>query len=160
MEDQVSLRQVVDSDLPIFFEQQLDSQANIMAAFTSKDPADEGAFRAHWAKIRSDSSITNRTVQFGGKVAGHVASFKDKEFGKPEVTYWIGKEYWGKGIATEALRQLLELVKIRPIYARVARDNLGSLSVLKKCHFEIIGSNVAFAEARGKEIEELILQLD
>jgi len=154
------LREVVDSDLPVLFEQQLDIEANKMAAFTSKDPRDEVAFQAHWAKIRSDSSITNRTIMVNNRVAGHIASFKDEAFGKPEVTYWIGKEFWGRGIATEALNQLLDLVKLKPIYARVAGDNLGSIRVLKKCHFVVIGTNVAFAEARGEEIEELILKLE
>lgn len=161
MEDRIMLREVEDSDLPILFEQQLDLEANRMAAFTSRNPADNAAFLDHWMKIRSNNRITNRIVPLGGKVAGYVASFTDEEFGKPEVTYWIGKEYWGRGIATEALKQFLgQEVKVRPIYARVASDNLRSIEVLKKCHFEVIGKNEAFAEARGKKIEELILKLE
>src|ERR1700730_10727135 len=41
---EVLLRDVMSSDLPIFFEQQLDSDANHMAAFTAKDPTDRDAF--------------------------------------------------------------------------------------------------------------------
>jgi RimJ/RimL family protein N-acetyltransferase len=160
MAHEITLREVTDADLPTFFSQQLDPESNKMAAFTSKDPTDKVAFQDHWRKIRSNKTITNRTIQFNGQVAGHVASYTDEEFGRPEVTYWIGREYWGRGIATQALKQLLELVKTRPIYARVAKDNLASLSVLKKCNFHIVGTNTAFAEARGKEIEELILKLE
>lgn len=161
MENRITLREVEDSDLPILFEQQLDLEANRMAAFTSRNPADNAAFRDHWMKIRSNNKITNRIVLIGGKIAGYVASFTEDEFGKPEVTYWIGKEYWGRGIATEALKQFLaQEVKVRPIYARAASDNLRSIEVLNKCHFEVIGNNEAFAEARGKKIEELILKLE
>lgn len=160
MVDEITLRGVLDTDLPVFFQQQLDPESNKMAAFTSKDPTDEIVFQNHWRKIRSNNTITNRTIQFNGQVAGYVASFTDAEFGKPEVTYWIGKEYWGRGIATQALKQLLEFVTARPIYARAAKDNLASLAVLRKCNFRIVGTNVAFAEARKKKIEELILNLE
>ncbi|MDA4129751.1 MAG: GNAT family N-acetyltransferase [Thaumarchaeota archaeon] len=72
---------------------------------------------------------------FGDRVAGWVPSFTDKAFGKPEVTYWIGKECWGKGIATGALKLLLDLLKDRPIYAHVTEDNLASRCVPEKSHF-------------------------
>jgi Acetyltransferase (GNAT) domain len=80
--------------------------------------------------------------------------------GKPEVTYWLGKEYWGKGLATWALTEFLtHHNKTRPIYARVAKDNLGSRRVLEKCGFAIIGESRGFANARGQEIEEFLLEL-
>ena len=160
MIDRISLRKVMDTDLSQFFEQQLDPDANRMAAFTAKNPADVAAFRDHWTKILSDDSVTNRTVLSGDQVAGYVASFTDKEFGKPEVTYWIGRQYWGRGIPTIALKLFLDLVRTLPIYARVATDNLGSLRVLEKCQFAKTDRDIAFAEARGKEIEELILKLE
>ncbi len=43
----IVLRDVTMGDIPIFFEQQLDSEANQMAAFTVKNPADWEAFIAH-----------------------------------------------------------------------------------------------------------------
>jgi RimJ/RimL family protein N-acetyltransferase len=157
MAHSVSLRDVTADDLPIFFEQQLDPAANYMAAFTAKDPTDRIAFDAHWARILDDGSILNKTILFEGQVAGHVASYVEN--GKPEVTYWIGKEYWGKGIATAALSQFLNQQTARPIYARAAKDNIGSLRVLEKCGFTIIGEDKGFANARGKEVEEFILEL-
>ena len=78
---------------------------------------------------------------------------------EPEITYWIGKDFWGKGIATDALKQFLEIEKTRPIYGRVAFDNLGSKRVLEKCGFEQIGTDKGFANARGKEIVEFIYKL-
>ena len=68
----VRLRKVIDSDLAIFFEQQLDPQANYMAAFTSKNATDRTAFNAHWTKILADKQIQIRTILAGGQVAGYV----------------------------------------------------------------------------------------
>ncbi len=158
MSNELLLRNVVKDDLSIFFEYQLDPEANTMAAFTAKDPADQAAFLAHWDRILADETTINQTILFNGQVAGSVSSYE--EDGRPEVTYWLGKEYWGKGIATRALAEFLrEHNTTRPIYARVAKDNLGSRRVLEKCGFTIIGESEGFANARGQEIEELLLEL-
>ena len=157
MANDIVLRDVTDDDLPIFFEQQLDPDANYMAAFTTKDPTDRDAFTAHWARIRSDKTIINQTVLYDGQVAGSVASYEDA--GHLEVTYWFGQEFWGKGIATRALAAFLAYQTTRPIYARAAKDNLASLRVLQKCGFVITGEDKGFANARGQEIEEYMLTL-
>ena len=156
----VSLRDVLEGDLPIFFEQQLDPNANYMAAFTAKDPTDKDAFMRHWTSILGDETNTTKTILFDGQIAGNIACYQDEELGQPEIGYWIGKPYWGKGIATEALLQLLDYFKARPVYARVAKDNPASLRVLQKCGFTICGENKGFANARGQEIEEFIMRLE
>lgn len=153
----VVLRDVTNADLAIFFDQQLDPDANYMAAFTSRDPTDRAAFLAHWTKVLGDDTNINKTILFNGEVAGNIASFE--MFGEREVGYWIGKQYWGKGIATRALAAFLGLVKIRPLYARAVKDNAASLRVLQKCGFTITGEDKGFANARGEEIEEYILTL-
>ena len=151
------LREVVEVDLDVFFEQQRDPVASRMAAFTAKDPTDRDAFGQHWARILRDDAITIRTIALDGRVAGHIARFE--RLGKPEVTYWIGREFWGKGLATKALSAFLAYVTDRPLCARAAEDNLASIGVLEKCGFAICGSNNAFANARGEEITEVILKL-
>jgi RimJ/RimL family protein N-acetyltransferase len=156
--EDVVLRRVEGSGLPIFFQYESDPTAIYMAAFTSKNPADKNAFEDHWKNILSDETIVKRTILFEGQVAGSVASFIDQDFGKREVTYWIGREYWGKGIATKALSKFLGELKVGPIYARVSRDNGASIRVLEKCGFKITGHGTAFANARGKEIEEVVLE--
>ena len=157
MTSDLFLRDVIEDDLPVFFEQQLDPDANYMAAFTAENPADRDAFSAHWNKILGDGTATNKTILFAGQVVGHIASFE--RWGKPEVSYWIGKEYWGKGLATRALSEFLRQVKVRPVYARAAKDNTASLRVLEKCGFEISGEDKGFSHARGMEVEEYILEL-
>ena len=154
----IRLRDVEMDDLPIFFEHQCDPDANHMAAFTRKDPADRDAFMAHWTKILEDEANTIQTILFNGSVAGSVSSYVDEDE-HLEVTYWIGKPSWGKGIATCALSAFLEHNKVRPLYARAAADNAASLRVLEKCGLVRIGTNRDFANARGQEIEEVLLKL-
>lgn len=154
MTSDVLLREVTASDLPIFFEQQLDPDATQMAAFLARD---REAFMAHWTKILGDETITKKTILFEGQVAGNIVSFE--QFGERLVGYWLGKEYWGKGIATQALSAFLDQVKVRPLYAHVAKHNIASIRVLEKCGFTIIGEEKGFADASGEEVEEFILKL-
>ncbi|MEN6409958.1 MAG: GNAT family N-acetyltransferase [Anaerolineaceae bacterium] len=154
----IHLRDVLDSDLPIFFEQERDADAVFMAAFTAKDPSDRQAFDAHWAKIRADDGIVIQTILVNGEVAGSVLVYPG-DLG-PEVSYWLGKEYWGKGIATRALSLFLKSVTARPLYARVVDDNHASRRVLEKCGFKFLAASRGFANARGKDVDESTLILE
>ncbi|MBX3402333.1 MAG: GNAT family N-acetyltransferase [Phycisphaeraceae bacterium] len=156
------LRSVIHSDLPNFFAHQLDTEACRMAAFTSDDPTDRAAFDAHWAKILAKDTVIVRTVIVRDSaraehVAGHIASFIRGE--EREVTYWIGREFWGKGVATRALQGLLDEVKGRPVFGRAAADNAPSIRVLLKCGFVEARRERGFANARGEEIEEVVMVL-
>lgn len=154
---EVTLRNVATDDLPIFFEYNRDPEAVRMAAFTSKDPSDRAAFDAHWARIRAAGDVLIRTIMVDGDIAGSVLSYVME--GDTEVSYWIGREFWGRGIATAALAEFLKIQTTRPIYARAAKDNVGSLRVLEKCGFAVIGEDRGFANGRGEEIEEYVLEL-
>ena len=151
------LRDVVADDLVRFYEHQLDPEANYMAAFTAKNPSDKEAFLLKWDKILGDNKTINQTILLDNTVVGHIAQFE--QFGHPEVTYWIEKSHWGKGIATAALEIFLRIVTLRPLYARAVKDNIGSLRVLEKCGFVITGEDKGFANARQQEVEEYILML-
>ncbi|WP_066399780.1 GNAT family N-acetyltransferase [Neobacillus mesonae] len=154
----IMLRNVIEDDLPIFFKHQLDREALYMAAFTSKDPNDWDSFLTHWNKILTNERIIKQAIIFEDIVVGHVLCFE--QFDELEVSYWIGKEYWGKGIATKALWEFLKHISIRPLYARAAKDNFGSLKVLENCGFVITGEDSGFSNARGEEVEEFILTLN
>lgn len=154
MPDNIQLRDVIDADLPIFFEHQLDPAATQMAAFPSRT---REAFMAHWKKTVADSSVVQKTVLFNGKVAGNMVCFE--QLGEREVGYWLGKEYWGKGIATRALEQFLKQIETRPLYAHVAKQNIASRRVLEKCGFTISGQDRFFSQILGNDIEEYILIL-
>lgn len=133
MKDEVQLRDVISSDLPILFDHQADPAASQLAAFSTRK---RDSFMEHWSKIMQDESNILKTILYKGQVAGNIVSFMMK--GRREVGYWIGREYWGMGIATRALEQFLEFVNIRPLYGAVAKHNIGSQRVLEKCGFEIL----------------------
>ncbi len=126
----IRLRDVEASDIEIFYEQQLDPEATTMAAFP---PRDRESHLAHWNKILKDSSCITRTIVASDQVAGNIGSWVQDE--QREIGYWIGKAHWGRGVATSALEQFLQIVEDRPLYAWVARHNYGSLRVLEKCGF-------------------------
>ena len=59
-----------------------------------------------------------------------------------EIGYWLGESFWGKGIATEAVRQLVEQIRldhpeITRIYGNVFAQNKGSMRVLEKNDFHL-----------------------
>jgi RimJ/RimL family protein N-acetyltransferase len=133
MPNSVRLRDVEPDDLDIFYEQQLDADATRMAAFPARDRA---AFDAHWAtNILGNPLAIKQTILLDDRVAGHIGSWP--QHGVRFVGYWIGKEYWGKGVATRALAAFLRVVTARPLYAHVVRHNVGSIRVLEKCGFSL-----------------------
>ena len=150
----VLLRDVMESDLAVFFEHQRDPAANQMAAFPARD---WDSFSAHWTRILGDKAITKKTILFDGNVAGNIVSFEQS--GLPQVGYWIGKDYWGKGVATRALSEFLGHITDRPLYAHVAQHNRASIRVLEKCGFMVSGHDRAVANTGGQEVDEVILSL-
>jgi len=151
---EVSLRSVEDRDLDVFFEHQADPQAVEMAAFPARD---KDQFAAHWAKVRADDTLVLRTIVADGMVTGNIGSWPDN--GQQLLGYWIGREYWGRGVATQALALLVGEVSIRPLYAHVVRHNVGSIRVLEKCGFRRDRVQEAQAPAPDDGIEELIYVL-
>lgn len=147
------LRDVVDDDIPVFFEQQNDPEAIEMAAFP---PREWEPFRAHWDRIRQDETCVTKTIVSEGVVAGNILSWPrdDGRF----VGYWLGREFWGKGLATRALAELVEELD-RPLYAEVSTANIGSIRVLEKCGFVEVGKTVERHEALGGDIELLVMKL-
>ncbi|MGW3172161.1 GNAT family N-acetyltransferase [Streptomyces sp. NPDC001153] len=154
---EIALRAVEDGDLPVFYRQMTDPEAVRMAAFGPENPYDQEAFAAYWRRVR-DSAHVLRTVLADGEVAGSAAVYGVA--GEREVTYWIDRAYWGRGVATAALRGLLAEVPERPLYARAAADNAASLRVLHKCGFRETARARGYANGRGREIEEVVLVLD
>jgi len=154
----LTLREVRDEDLPLLFEQWADPVAVQMAAFTAPDHMEREAFERRWSRLRADETLLNRAIVVDEDVAGTIGSWGDS--GEREVTYWIGRSFWGKGIATAALDAFLAVDTSRPLHAHVAADNVASRRVLEKCGFRVIATERGFAGARSAEIEELGLLLD
>jgi len=153
MDGHIELREVIDEDLPIFFEHQRDPESNAMAAFPARD---REAFDAHWAKILADPTTTIRTILLGGVVVGNIMSWEQE--GERPVGYWIDRAHWGRGIASRALPAFLRIVTARPLVAHVAKHNVASRRVLEKSGFVVIEESKADVE--GTEIDDLTMRLD
>jgi len=154
MASDVVLRDVRAEDLPILFAHQQDPEAVRMAAFPARD---RDAFDAHWARILADATCIARAIVVAGEVAGYIGSYGDVS--ERAVGYWIGREFWGRGVATAALRAFLRDVPARPLYAHVAKSNGGSLRVLERCGFLVVGENGAPAATGGEPVGEFVLRL-
>ena len=155
---EIGLRAVRDDDLDTLYDQMRDPVAVRMAAFTAEDPDDRVAFDAHFVRLRTDPEILMFAVTMDGELVGTAAAFPVGD--DTEITYWLDRAWWGRGIATRAVELLVDLVPVRPITARAASDNAGSLAVLRKVGFRPVGKEVAYATGRGEEIEETVLRLD
>jgi RimJ/RimL family protein N-acetyltransferase len=150
----VGLRDVSENDLPVFYEQQLDPAATRMAAFPARE---REAFMAHWATILADETVIKQTILYDGQAAGNIVSWE--QAGERLVGYWIGRAYWGKGVATRALAAFLEQVTARPLYAYVAKHNGASMRVLEKCGFTRAGESTALLDDSGAVVEEVVMRL-
>jgi RimJ/RimL family protein N-acetyltransferase len=149
---EVSLREVRASDLPVLCEHQADPEGARMAAFPSRK---REAFMAHWAKIMANPACALRTIVADGNVAGQIGAWSDGT--ERLVGYWVGREFWGRGIASAALRQFLHHETTRPLTAHVVKHNLASIRVLQKAGFTLVGEE-AFEPAGGGKIEELVFR--
>ena len=155
---EIILRPTTVQDLETLFTFQLDKEGGYLAAFMPKDHTDKTAYIEKYTKLLNDPTVNNQTIILDDKIVGSIAKFV--MFGDNEVTYWIDKKFWRKGIASSALKKLLTIENSRPIFGRVAFDNYGSQKVLEKCGFVKVETDKGFANARQTEIEEFIYKLN
>ncbi len=155
MIDDVSLRFVEAGDLPVFFIHQQDPEACRMAAFP---PRERERFFSHWESILRDPAVSNRTILLGNVVVGNVGAWTNAETKERLLCYWIGREFWGRGIATRAVTAFLHAEPTRPLRARVARHNAGSIRVLERTGFLCTGED-AYVSHDGSPVAEFIYTL-
>jgi len=167
----INLRSVEPRDLPMLFEFQLDPESNRMAG---TKPRSEASFQAIWGKILNDPAVMARVIVGGGDggdgdrsgggggggatVVGSISCFKQD--GCDEVGYWIAREHWGKGIASQALALFLREATPRPMHATVVRANAASIRVLEKCGFAMTGCHMGSETERyvGCEVATFVLK--
>lgn len=154
---EIKLRPTELSDLDYLFEFQLDKEGGYLAAFMPKNHDDKSAYLAKYTKLLNDPTVNNQTIMVDNTIAGSIAKFVME--GHAEITYWIDRQFWNQGIATQALNDFLAIETTRPLFGRVAFDNFGSQKVLEKSGFVKIGADKGFASARQAEIEEFIYRL-
>ena len=150
----VHLREVIEADLAELFEHQRDPVACEMAAFP---PRDWEAFTAHWQKILADHNVVKRTILLGSEVAGNAVCWK--QAGEQLVGYWLGRRFWGQGVASRALSEFVSAIPTRPLHAHVAKTNVASIRVLEKCGFQVTGESRTAAPTGGEAVEEIVYSL-
>jgi RimJ/RimL family protein N-acetyltransferase len=153
----IELRPVDDDDLDAIFEMMRDREAIAMAAFTAEDPDDRAAFDAWIARERATGDVLSLVVTENGGFAGTAAAFTID--GDREVTLWIARHAWGRGVAGEALRLLISREPIRPLFARAAAHNAAAITVLEKVGFTEVSRNVVVAPGVDREVEEIVFTL-
>jgi RimJ/RimL family protein N-acetyltransferase len=153
----VTLRPATVEDIELFYRLQQDPVAVWMAAFTSAELADRSVFEARWRRVLADPSVDVRTVLVDAEAVGQVLTYRGED--GPEVSYWIDRDHWGRGHATEALRLMLAESTRRPVHARAAQDNTRSVAVLVANGFRISGEDAGLAAARGEVVKEYVLTL-
>jgi len=149
----VTLRDVLAEDLPIFYLHQADPTASELAGVPARDPEE---FEKHWNNIASGDAVVRKTIMLGDEVAGFVVSFERD--GERLVGYWLGREHWGKGIASQAMPLFLDFEPRRPLRAHVAQHNPASIRVLEKAGFARIDARVA--TVRGVTAAEYVYELE
>ena len=152
---EIYLRRVAESDLPALYEYQWETEANEMAAFPARD---SGAFMAHWLKILGDENVVAMAVIVDGCVAGHIGCWTQD--GQRLVGYWIGRDYWGRGVATQMLAMFILRVADRPLHAYVVKHNVASIRVLEKCGFTICPKATGVLGETEDGVEEVVYFLD
>jgi len=154
----VTIRAAALSDTPFLYRIESDPTARRMAAFGAEEPGSLAAYQAGWERMLADTDVVAKVVLWNGKVVGSVVRFPLLQ--QPSVAVWIDRELWGRGIATRALSLFLREISVRPLFARVAKDNVGSRAVVERCGFKVVGEDRGFARWRGTDLEELVYRLD
>ena len=133
----IELREVQPADVDVFYHHQADPAAAQLAAVATRDRA---SHERHWARIMADPEVVIRTVLVQGEVAGQVLSFVSQ--GHRVVGYWLGRPWWGRGVATAALGAFLAVEQRRPLGATVAEAKAASLRVVSRHGFTQVGRSM------------------
>lgn len=150
MREDVRLREVGLPDLEVFFEQEQDPEAARRANFP---PREREVFMTHWkTRVLGDPDARVRAVTVDGVLAGNLVAWSQD--GRRFVGYWLGREFWGRGIGTRALGLFLRQETTRPLYADPYAENTGSVKLLERHGFRRAGT------VRYEGREHIMLVLD
>lgn len=133
--------------------------SNVMAG---TKPRDWATFEARWAEILDDADgsvtgVTPRVIVADGVVVGAVNIAPHD--GADSIGYWIGREHWGRGIATRAVGLMLGEFTRRPLIATTAGHNAASMRVLEKHGFVVASRRMTPETARTVARETVTLEL-
>jgi len=116
-----------------------------------------------WIEAANPTSlITNFAIVVDGEAVGGIGlALKDDVFRRSaEIGYWLGEEYWGRGIVSEAVRSLTDYAfatfDLCRVYAGVFEWNPASMRVLEKAGYEFECRLKKSVTKDGETIDELI----
>jgi [ribosomal protein S5]-alanine N-acetyltransferase len=112
------------------------------------------------AQARAWLKPGRREVRFAIELDGRLiggAGYYQRSSGTAELGFWLGREWWGRGYATEATREVLrygfEVRRLPGFTSSHFVDNHASAGVLRKLGFEPMGRGLIICTARGHEVE-------
>ena len=149
----VTLRDVTEADLPVFFEFeriQRERDGGVPGAGPrSVHAALDGEHLGQRHRAQTDGTARRRGRGEHAEL-GAVGRYARRILDRARL--------WGRGVATRALTLFLTEVDTRPLHAHVVNRNIGSVRVLEKCEFRIVGEETV--EEPGVRIVEVILRLE
>ena len=115
-----------------------------------------------WIAAIVDGDDVVYGIELEGQLIGKIG-FKPADTGAMEVSYWLDKDYWGQGFATEAGKAALPVIfdctSIEYMIAGHAKDNPGSGRVIEKLGFKPVGDMMHYSLARDADVDCLLYHL-
>lgn len=153
----IDLRDFDDDDHDAVFAMMRDREALELVAFTADHPDDPDEFDAWLHRRRAHPDVTLFTVTEDGGYAGTAALFRTEA--DREVTIWLARHAWGRGIGTATLEILVSREPERPLYARAAAHNAAAVAILRRVGFAEVSRAVSFAPGLGRDAEQVVFAL-
>lgn len=152
------LSPVQESDIPALFRFQDDKDAQYQAAGGAAHESEE-AYREFLKRVESKGAVF-RTILLEGAPVGYIAAFD--RFELRELSYWIGRKFWGQGLATRAVGQWIKEYPLPEggLYARAVKDHPASARVLDKNGFSAVKEESYFSDIRDAVVEEILYKHD
>ncbi len=115
-----------------------------------------------WYGLIADQELNFNIYHDDGLIGG-VGLTKEADTGIYDLGYWIARDYWGRGFATEAARGILvyasKIIPDAKISSSYMIENNASANILKKLGFIEVGNGEINCLARGEKVQTIILEL-
>lgn len=158
----------IDRIMELFLDENITNGIGI--TLSEKPPKITRKFETTWLKKtisnygKKKPKGYNLAITLDNILIGSIGMNKiDYENKNIEIGYWIGKDYWGKGFATKALKQFLDFInkKHNPkrVYGYAFTFNTGSKRVMEKCGFKLEGIRKCVKKGKDKFYDDYMLAL-
>jgi RimJ/RimL family protein N-acetyltransferase len=114
------------------------------------------------ARAARESPVLNFAIEVEGHVAGGIGLSPGSDVNRvsAEIGYWLGEAWWGRGIATDAVRGLtrhaFEAFPLNRLFATPFAPNVASCGVLEKAGYRLEGRMMGCAIKEGRIVDQLL----